>query len=151
MLDPAVWFSLFCCDILLQSFVERSLWRGWRELAKNIWKEQIYPIQDKGVASWRAPAQRKVWLEFSCISNVLLANIFSQGKEVGELRIPHTRSTKRKDQMNTLSGQETDWSLYVPEKLLTFPSPKPTLTLTSHFGAKCWLSGEVGGQFPRNV
>ena len=37
-------------------------------------------------------------------------------------------------------------------KLPTYPSPKPTLTL-SYFSlrAKCWLRGGVGGQFPRNV
>ena len=35
--------------------------------------------------------------------------------------------------------------------LHTYPSPKPTLTLTSHLGAKCWLRGGVGGQFPKDV
>ena len=47
--------------------------------------------------------------------------------------------------------------LYVFWKLPTYPSAKPTLTLTSHFGqnvglrAKYWLRGGEGGQFPRNV
>ena len=37
-------------------------------------------------------------------------------------------------------------------KLPTYPSPKPTLTLTSHLAReKCWLRGGVGGQFPSNV
>ena len=35
--------------------------------------------------------------------------------------------------------------------LHTYPSRKPTLTLTSHLGAKCWLRGGVGGQFPKRI
>ena len=31
-----------------------------------------------------------------------------------------------------------------------YPSPKSTLTLTSHL-AKCWIRGGVGGQFARNL
>ena len=44
--------------------------------------------------------------------------------------------------------------LYVFGKLPTYPSPKPTLTLTSHFGqnvglrAKSWLREEKVGSFP---
>ena len=40
-------------------------------------------------------------------------------------------------------------SLYVSGKLPTYPSPKPTLTLSSFFRANCWLRGRVGGQFFR--
>ena len=42
-------------------------------------------------------------------------------------------------------------SLYVFGKLPSYPSPKPTLTPTSHVREKCWLRGGVGGQFPRNT
>ena len=39
-------------------------------------------------------------------------------------------------------------SLYIPEKLPTYPSPKPTLTLTPHLGQNvCLGDGKVGG-FP---
>ena len=41
-------------------------------------------------------------------------------------------------------------SILVSGKLPTYPSPKPTLSLTSHLRAKCWIRGGVGGQFPRN-
>ena len=34
--------------------------------------------------------------------------------------------------------------LHVSGKLSTYPSPKPTSTLTSHLGQKCWLRGGVG-------
>ena len=40
--------------------------------------------------------------------------------------------------------------LYVSGKLPTYPSPKPTLTLTCHLG-QIGLRGGVGGQFPREV
>ena len=36
-------------------------------------------------------------------------------------------------------------SLYVSGKLATYPSPKPTLTLTSQLRAECWLSKGGGG------
>ena len=40
----------------------------------------------------------------------------------------------------------------VSGKLPTYPSPKPTLTLTSHFRQNVGLGREgVGGQFPRNL
>ena len=39
--------------------------------------------------------------------------------------------------------------LYVSGKLATYPSPKPTLTLTSQLRAKCWLRGGGMGNFPR--
>ena len=42
-------------------------------------------------------------------------------------------------------------SLCVSGKLPTYPSPKPTLTLTSHLKSKCWIRGGVGGQLPRKV
>ena len=46
-------------------------------------------------------------------------------------------------------------SLYIVEKLPTYPSPKPTLTLTSQLGQNVGLGevglGGLGGQFPRNV
>ena len=42
-------------------------------------------------------------------------------------------------------------SLYVSEKLPTYPSPKPTLTLTLTPRERFWLGGGVGGQFPRNL
>ena len=42
-------------------------------------------------------------------------------------------------------------SLHVSERLPTYPSPKPTLTLSSPLRAKCWLGGGVDGKFPRNV
>ena len=41
-------------------------------------------------------------------------------------------------------------SLFV-HKSCPFRFPKPTVTLASHLGAKCWLRGGVGGQFARNV
>ena len=41
-------------------------------------------------------------------------------------------------------------SVYVSRKLPTYPSPKPTLTLSSHLGQNDGL-GEVGGQFPKNL
>ena len=34
--------------------------------------------------------------------------------------------------------------LHVSGKLPTYPCPKPTSTLTSHLGQKCWLRGGVG-------
>ena len=40
-------------------------------------------------------------------------------------------------------------SLYISGKLPTYPSPKPTLTLTSHLKEN--VGGGVGGQFLRNV
>ena len=40
-------------------------------------------------------------------------------------------------------------SLYVSGKLATYPSPEPTLTLTSQLSAKCWLRGEGMSSFPR--
>ena len=43
-------------------------------------------------------------------------------------------------------------SLNISGKLPTYPSPTPTLTLTSHLGQIVGLiRGRVGGQFPRNV
>ena len=39
-------------------------------------------------------------------------------------------------------------SLYVSGKLPTYPSPKPTLTITSHLGQNVGLGGGVGWQFP---
>ena len=52
----------------------------------------------------------------------------------------------------TASRQTNMASLYVSKKLPTYPSPKPTLTLTSHFGQNVGREeGGVGGQFPRNV
>ena len=43
-------------------------------------------------------------------------------------------------------------SLYVSGKLPTYPSPKPTLALTSQLRQNVGLGGGgVGGQFPRSV
>ena len=43
-------------------------------------------------------------------------------------------------------------SSYISGKLPTYPSPMPTLTLTSHSGQIVGLiRGGVGGKFPRNV
>ena len=42
-------------------------------------------------------------------------------------------------------------SFSVSMKLPTYPFPKPTLTPKFLLRAKCWLRGEVGGQFHRNV
>ena len=39
----------------------------------------------------------------------------------------------------------------VSGKLPTYPSPKLTLTLTSHLGQNVVLGEEAGGQFPRNI
>ena len=52
--------------------------------------------------------------------------------------------------LKTPTWEATCGSLYVCGKLPTYPSPKPTLTLTSHLGQNVGLGVGVGGQFPRN-
>ena len=41
--------------------------------------------------------------------------------------------------------------IQVSGKLSTYPSPKLTLTLTSHLGQNVGLVEGLGGQFPRNL
>jgi len=48
----------------------------------------------------------------------------------------------------TSSCQTNMGSLYLSGKLPTYPSPKPTLTLTSHLGQNVGLGEGCVGRFP---
>ena len=68
-----------------------------------------------------------------------------------------TRKVTRIDKIIIKGKRVCEWisleNLYVDigvGKLLTYPSPKPTLTLTSHFGQNAGSGGGVGGQKCKN-
>ena len=51
-----------------------------------------------------------------------------------------------------ISHDNVYWRIIsVSGKLPTYPSPKPTLTPTSHLRQNVVLGEEAGGQFPRNI
>ena len=51
-----------------------------------------------------------------------------------------------------ISHDNVYWRIIsVSGKLPTYPSPKPTLTPTSHLRQNVFLGEEAGGQFPRNI
>ena len=51
-----------------------------------------------------------------------------------------------------ISHDNVYWRIIsVSGKLPTYPSPKPTLTPTSHLRKNVVLGEEAGGQFPRNI
>ena len=51
-----------------------------------------------------------------------------------------------------ISHDNVYWRIIsVSGKLPTYPSPKPTLTPTSHLRQNVVLAEEAGGQFPRNI
>ena len=60
---------------------------------------------------------------------------------------------QRRNNNDPIFSEKKRGSLYVSVKLPTYPSPKPTLTLSSYLGQNVGLGGGggVGGKFHRNV
>ena len=93
----------FCCSLLSKEVFEGAEGNLLRIFEKN--RSILYRIKELPLDEPQ-PKERYDLNSLAFPLYFLLIFLVMQGKEVGELRIPLTHSTRRKDQINTLSGQE---------------------------------------------